>query len=63
MIPEFPTQQDELRACLANRGPIVFAEIGDGLEIRRKVASQPDQLWAFLHSLGQFRPFFEVDRN
>ena len=41
---EFAAQRDERAAGFANGLAVVLAEIGDGLEVRRETARQPDQL-------------------
>ena len=41
---ELAAQHDELAAYLADRRPIVLAEVGNGLEVRHQPSGQPHQL-------------------
>jgi hypothetical protein len=41
---ELAAQQHELPARVADRHPVVAAEVGDRLEVRRQAPGQPDQL-------------------
>src|SRR5882672_10264141 len=41
---QVPAQDDKLPAHATDGGAVVFTEVGDGLEVRRQTASQPDQL-------------------
>ena len=41
---QLAAQHDELAAHLADRRPIVLAEVGNGLEVRHQPSGQPHQL-------------------